>query len=504
MLYVHRVSSCDKRTPYVSYPLLLLTTLAGHVTIDILPDDVLILIFHFSRLTYPDEPGRVYRSSLSWRWGRLVHVCRRWRSVVFSSPNALGLRLELVCRPWSRAELIHIWPPLPIVITKVHYETLPKDYGFDAVVVHRNRVCEIRLLDLESPQFQRLASAMQDQFPALIHLRLGCLRYGPAPTIPDGLLGGSSPRLQSLELHYIAFPALPTLLLSANDLVHLTLLRIPDSAYIFPKEIVTCLAVLAKLKSLTIGFASDIFLPDRDSQHAPPPERIILPALKYFKFEGVIGYLEDFVSRFNAPLLDSIHTIFSRPISDPSQASQLTWFMRRSTMFQPPNEVHVDFDRFGVQVRSIPPSLGLDEGFTLKFLCRKDWEFSTLGFTSLLPSIDMVKMVDHLYIYSNQHSAEWQGNIRHINLFHPFTGVKNLYVSQELVQCIALALEDLVGERAADALPALECIFLEELGPVHWQEVIRRFAAAQRLLGCPIAVFPWDRTEDNFLFFGVR
>ena len=479
--------------------------LAGRVTIDILPDDVLILIFHFSRLTYPVEPGRIYRSSLSWSWGRLVHVCRRWRSVVFTSPNILHLRLELVCRPWSRAELINIWPPLPIVITKVQYETLPKDYGFNALIAHRNRVCEIRLLDLESPQLQRLGSAMQGPFPALIRLRLGCLRYGQAPTLPDGFLGGSSARLQSLELHYIAFPALPTLLLCANDLVHLTLERIPESAYMLPEEIVTCLAVLTKLKSLTIGFASNLFLPDSESQDAPPPKCTVLPALTYFKFVGFIKYLEDLVSRINAPLLDFVQTTFLRPISNSSQASQLTWFMRRSTMFQPPNEVHVDFDRSGIQVRSLPQSRGLDEGFTLKILCRKDWEFLTLGFASTLPSINMVMMVDHLYIYSNQQLAQWRGNTRHINLFHPFNGVKNLFVSQELVQCIALALEDLVGESVADALPALECIFLEEhqlSGSVHWQEAIRQFAAA--LLGHPVAVSPWDRTEDNFVFLGAR
>jgi hypothetical protein len=69
-----------------------------------------------------------------------------------------------------------------------------------------------------------------------------------APPLPDGLLGGSSPRLQFLALHSIPFPALPKFLLAATDLVHLALERIPHNGYISPEAIVTCLAVLANLK----------------------------------------------------------------------------------------------------------------------------------------------------------------------------------------------------------------------------------------------------------------
>jgi hypothetical protein len=58
---------------------------------------------------------------------------------------------------------------------------MPEDYDFDAAIVHHNRVCEINLLHLTSSQLQRLASAMQEQFPALIHLMLGFFDYsGPA------------------------------------------------------------------------------------------------------------------------------------------------------------------------------------------------------------------------------------------------------------------------------------------------------------------------------------
>ena len=61
---VHHVSSCDKRTSYVPCLQLLLTVWAGRVTINILPDDVLLLIFHFDRVTYLDRL-RDYRSTVA-------------------------------------------------------------------------------------------------------------------------------------------------------------------------------------------------------------------------------------------------------------------------------------------------------------------------------------------------------------------------------------------------------------------------------------------------------
>ena len=100
---------------------------------------------------------------------------------------------------------------------------MPEDYDFDAAIVHPNRVCEIHL-QFASSQLQQLASAMEKLFPALVHLALETFPDSPpALALPDGFLGGSSPRLQSLELNRIPFLALPSLLLSATDLVSLTL-----------------------------------------------------------------------------------------------------------------------------------------------------------------------------------------------------------------------------------------------------------------------------------------
>jgi hypothetical protein len=61
----------------------------GQVSIDILFDDILLCIF----LAYMD-------GFLMWReWHNLVHVCRRWRTLVFGSPHHLNLRL--FCSGWT-------------------------------------------------------------------------------------------------------------------------------------------------------------------------------------------------------------------------------------------------------------------------------------------------------------------------------------------------------------------------------------------------------------------
>ena len=62
-----------------------------------------------------------------------VHVCSRWRSVIFASPNILDLRP--VCGHGTRVELTGIWPPLPIIIGNIFDLLMHEDYGCDAAIV---------------------------------------------------------------------------------------------------------------------------------------------------------------------------------------------------------------------------------------------------------------------------------------------------------------------------------------------------------------------------------
>jgi len=322
---------------------------AGPVTINILPDDVLLLVFHFYREICLEGQGVVDQMrGLPWMWHQLVHVCQRWRSVVFASPKFLDL--ALVCDHSTPLELIGIWPPLPIIIKARFDIPMRKDYDFDAPIVHPSRVCHI---DIHPSRWhwKRLTSVMQEQYPALIHLRLNSANYldDSALALPDGFLGGSAPCLQSLKLDSIAFPALPKFLLSATALVDLILWDIPHSGYFSPGAIVTGLAVLANLKFLTIRFKHRS-RPDRENR-LRCPTRTILPALTLFKFQGASDYLDELVARIDAPLLDSFFVTFVNEFI--FDISQLAQFMRRTTRLQAFNEAHVVFDYDIVRVKSL-------------------------------------------------------------------------------------------------------------------------------------------------------
>jgi hypothetical protein len=381
---------------------------------------------------------------------------------------------------------------------------MPEDYDFDAAIVHPNRVCEINLF-LTRSQLLRLVPAMQEQFPALIHLSLGCIHrhsgVGPPfpPSLPDGFLGGSALLLQSFELNTISFPALPKFLLSATHLVRLKLENFPDSGYISPEAIVTCVAGLPNLESFTILFGYPLNISRMESQRLPPPTPTVLPSLTRLEFRGSSDYLLNLVARVDAPLLDNIWITFLHPIiSNVPQGSQLAEFMRRTTRSEA-LEAHVDFKIHDIEVEFLPPTWTFGGKFGLRISSRDlDWQISSLArvFASFFPSIDMV---EHLHIYRPQClPLLWQDDTENVELlrfFYPFTGVKNLYVCKQLAQCIALALQELAGDNVTDLLPALESLFLEGLQPSgSVQEAIGEFVAARQLSGHPVAVSDWNRT----------
>jgi hypothetical protein len=219
-----------------------------------------------------------------------------------------------------------------------------------------------------------------------------------------------------------------------------------------------------------------------------------MPALTHFGFHGFSEYLDNLVARIDAPLLYSLWIDFlCQPICDVPQLARL---MKRTTRFQALKEAHATFDYSFVQVKSLPPTPTFDAG--LRISCRAPaWSISSLAqvFTWLFSSI---YTVEHLYIYGtmclpSQLRDEFK-NTQWLEIFRPFTDLRNLYMAKEFTKSIAAALQELVGERATDVLPSLECIFLEDIqpsGPI--QEGFGKFVAARQFSGHPITVSLWKR-----------
>ena len=219
------------------------------------PDDVLLEIFSF----YMDDNfDRRHQGA----WLRLVHVCRRWRCVVFSSPRHLDLRL--FCTPRRLLNDLDIWPELPIVVRVYDRMSQLKDVNnIIAVLKQPNRVCKISVDGVASSLLEKFAT-ITTPFPELRELKLGS-NDANLRVIPDSFLGGSAPRLRGLWLWGLSFPSLPNLLSSTTNLVDLTLWGLPHSGYNSPEVMVACLSTLTKLKSLSLGFLSPQFRANRES-----------------------------------------------------------------------------------------------------------------------------------------------------------------------------------------------------------------------------------------------
>jgi hypothetical protein len=292
------------------------------LTIEDLPDDALLAVFDFYVVVrYQDQDFREFSEYNTKRkieaWQTLIHVCRRWRGLVFGSPRRLDLQLCCTTRTPAR-ETLDVWPALPLIIQGNISET-----SLDNVITvleHSDRICKINL-DCHTTttlQIETLWTAMQVPFPELasLYLSFETLSYagGPNLVLPDSFLGASAPRLRFLALVAVPFPGLPKLLLSAaTQLVNLYLHTIPHSGYISPEAMATCLSMLITLESLQLEFESPLSCPDQENDRAPPT-RSILPALTFFSFKGVNEYLEDLVSRIDSPRLYQLSTTFFHDI----------------------------------------------------------------------------------------------------------------------------------------------------------------------------------------------
>jgi hypothetical protein len=257
---------------------------------------------------------------------------------------------------------------------------------------------------------------------------------------------------------------------------------------------VTSLSVLTRLESLVIEFEFPGCRPDRKSRRPPPPTRTLLPILTELQFLGVSEYLDDFVARIDAPLLNDLMITFFHQRQRIFDTPQLTEFISLTPKFYAYNRALVNLFSWSVSVTLPRPFDGaLELGIAYK---QPDWQFSFL--TQLCSSsFPLIPAVEHLYIQTGSPRLYLQPHIESsqcLQLFRQFAAVKFLYISREIVQCIAPVLQELVEERVIEVLPALQTLFLEETLPSGpFQEAIGQFIAARRLATHPISVSRWKK-----------
>jgi hypothetical protein len=437
-------------------------------------------------------------------WQRLIHVCRRWRLLIFSSPRRLGLCLLCKRRTPVRKNL-DLWPAFPIIIdyTNTPHHTIdthkisPNDEdNIIAALEHPDRVRCLKL-PVTSSLLGKVATVAQEPFPTLTQLWLSS-NAGNVSVLPSEFLGGSAPSLRKICLEGIAFPTLQTFLSSASDLVDLSLHRIPHTGYISPEVMIVSLAALTRLDCLYIGFQSSTSRSDQTGsigRRAAPPTRVVLPALTFLKFRGACEYLEDLVARIDTPRLASIRIKCFNQLA--FQVPQLFRFIGRTQILE--QAIDAELYLVGSHIR-----LGLFSGpaedrrisLNLRISCQElDWQVSHMADVSNQSSAALSN-VHHLMTPESYLSPRWQGEMDDIELLallRQFTALETLRVSGQQTGHVVHMLNDVTVGMVPEILPALRLLFLED-APVGRVE---KFITVRQLAGLPpIAIV---NTVDEYL-----
>ena len=406
------------------------------------------------------------------RWVALVHVCQRWRYIVFASPHRLDLRLVCTARTPVR-ETLHVWPALPIAVRiSDPYEEIPDNVV--AALEHKDRVCEIFAYDILGDEFEELATVpvTQDPFPALAHLYLDAYPEYinlKSPIIPDSFLGGSAPLLRSLYLRNFEYPALPKLLLSATGLVSLSLFD--RSCHISPQVMVDYLTSLTRLEELQFGFR--LGRPRegsrRPSPHLTPLTRRtdlrLLPVLATLVFEGATEYFDDIFTHIDVPRLKdiSIEFVFNPPIFE---LSRIFLFTRLKETFEALDHVHMGIANHTFVNIILSSRRGTTGGKMVMMLIpptndESNWKFWRLIQDRRYPTSLVLSPANfECPKVEGKHTLHDVGNDQWLELFRLFSAVGSLYLSETLAMCVAPALRGLVGGGVTEVLPALQNLFI--------------------------------------------
>ncbi|KAH8990408.1 hypothetical protein EDB86DRAFT_1774082 [Lactarius hatsudake] len=178
-------------------------TVTPRTTVSTLNDDVLLNIFDWYRLHNTTDEDQGW--NLERWWYKPIHVCRKWRHLVLSSPTRLDLHLVCTYGIPVEAMLSHS-PPLPIIIfyPEITGKTSAADEeGALFALQQRERVRRIQVT-ATTTILCNLFKAMDNEFPMLERLALhSSTESRTGLMLPEKL---QAPPLRHLTLSNIAIP----------------------------------------------------------------------------------------------------------------------------------------------------------------------------------------------------------------------------------------------------------------------------------------------------------
>ena len=413
-------------------------------------------------------------------WQTLVHVCQRWRDIIYGSPCYLDLHIHCSQETPFRKNL-NRWPELPLTLD---YAIASHDDDGDVVAAleHSDRVHRV-ILFLTCPDFEmvhKVVEAMQVPFPALTHLDLAGPEDGDDEFfLPEKFLGGSTPCLQHLRLEDISFPTLPKLLLSARSLVFLELESATPPTYfgyISPEAMVEALTGLTKLQTLRIKFRFPENPPGSSEQlekrRRPDLSMlpILFPSLNELVLRGSSWYLEDLVAQIDAPYVEDINIEYLGPKVEECQLSRFIGRMP-NLKFSQFRRAQLSF-AFAIWYNSAKVELDRPKGECLSARFSLSMRPMDRAIHYLVPCMtrvlgqlgaSMVSDVGQLSVNAigEQYVEEYRmDNTQWIPLFHLFPAVGALHVTGDVAGHITSALQDIAEESVTEVLPALQSLQL--------------------------------------------
>jgi len=472
------------------------------VTINVLPDDALLLIFSFHRrLSASDYPPLL----VYWKWHGLAHVCRRWRYVIFASPYHLKLRLVITRK---RCTTFECWPPFPISIWSgsANDLSLGDDNNVVTALKHSDRIHEINL-NISTSMLAKSTAWVENSFPALEFLQLRS-PHEPIVLPNTFLMGGSDGPPRRLREIVLCNVSLPHCLLRPNrDLVSLRLhLNHVGAGLLSAEALAAALSETHQLKSLFVGsHPPTSSYPDQRSAHPSSltNTRIVLCALAAFEFDGPCEYLEDLVSRIDAPILRQLVVSFPQSVFDVPQLSQ--FISRTKHLISLPHRTSfgVSDDGLTIQHHFRPPR----NAFSLKLSIRDSWTADNWMASRVLHICGQLSpftsSVEQLWINIRLISYFYSGAGRWLQLLGAFRSVRDLHLwclswgRAPAVQMERALAASTKREMAQEVLPVLRILRMNEIR-VHESDAhgISVFVDARRRTGRPLVVHEGPRCSQ--------
>ncbi|KAH9167361.1 hypothetical protein EDB89DRAFT_2125335 [Lactarius sanguifluus] len=426
---------------------------ARKVMIGKLSDEVLLSIFRY----YLDASPRF--------WPRLVHICHKWRQIVFASQQALHLRL--FCTHGTPVlKALDYWPALPIAVQYGGSLALnPLAHGDEdniiAALKQFDRVSTIGLT-ITTSLLGKL-SAIEEPLSRLEELVL----RSPDNTqliLPSTFRWGA--RLRRLHSTRIALPALPQLLSSSENLVDL---KLHEIGYFSPEALADALSRMTQLQSLSLHFPSPASCTGLIGASPLPVQRVVLPALSCFKFRGTSEYLNDLVTRIDAPGLVDIQVRFFNQLI--FHILQFVQFIDRIETQKSHRRVDIVSFKHFISICFTRP--GAPTRLKMRVSCEQlDWQLSVI--TQIWDQLSpLLSPIESLGIYTTQFSngQDDMDKEQWLELIRGFGGAKDFRVTGGLATDILRTLRRADGEHTT-MLPSLRTLGV--LGPMRgslWEAV---------------------------------